>query len=93
MINPKFKLRMKREMSSEKSTIWIGKGGLTDQLVKEISRQLDKNEIVKAKILKSALRNEDADSLIQKVTQETNSTLIDKRGHVFTLYRRRKKSL
>ena len=93
MISPKFKIRMKREMSSEKSTIWIGKGGLTDQLVKEISRQLDKNKIVKAKILKSALRNEDVDSLIQKATQETNSTLVDKRGHVFTLYRPRKKSL
>jgi len=93
MINPKFKLRMKREMSSEKPTIWIGKGGLTDDLVKEISRQLDKNEIVKAKILKSALRNQDVDSLIQKATQETNSTLVDKRGHVFTLYRPRKKSL
>ena len=93
MINPKFKIRVKREMGSEKPTIWIGKGGPTDQLVKEISRQLDKNKIVKAKILKSALRNEDVDSLIQKVTQETNSTLIDNRGHVFTLYRRRKKSL
>jgi len=93
MINPKFKLRMKREMSSEKPNIWIGKGGLTDDLVKEISRQLDKNEIVKAKILKSALRNQDVDSLIQKATQETNSTLVDKRGHVFTLYRPRKKSL
>jgi putative YhbY family RNA-binding protein len=90
MISRKFRLRMKREMSSEKPTIWIGKG-LTDKVAEEVSKQLDKNETVKVKILKGALKNESAESIVRKVTQETNSTLIDKRGHVFVLYRRRKR--
>ncbi len=85
---------MKREMSSERPTIWIGKG-LVEKVIDEVSKQLEKNEMVKVRILKGALKNESAESIIQKVTQETNSTLVDRRGHVFVLYRRRtrKKSL
>jgi RNA-binding protein len=81
---------MKREMSSERPTIWIGKG-LVEKVIDEVSKQLEKNEMVKVRILKGALKNESAESMIQKVTQETNSTLVDRRGHVFVLYRRRKR--
>jgi RNA-binding protein len=81
---------MKREMSSERPTIWIGKG-LVEKVIDEVSKQLEKNEMVKVRILKGALKNESAESIIQKVTQETNSTLVDRRGHVFVLYRRRKR--
>jgi len=91
MLTSKIKARIKREMCDEKPTIWIGRNGVTDDLVKEILKQLDKNEVVKMKMQKSALRDEDAEDLIRKVVQETDSTLIDQRGHVFILYRRRKR--
>ncbi|MFQ6094944.1 MAG: YhbY family RNA-binding protein [Candidatus Bathyarchaeia archaeon] len=91
MISPKIKVRIKRRMSGEKPTILIGKGGPTDNLVKEVSKQVDKNKVVKIKLLKSALKNRDADDIIQKITHETNSTLIDRRGHVFILYKPRKR--
>jgi len=91
MISSKIKIRIKREMSGEKPTIWIGKGGATDQLINEVSKQLERNEIVKMKILKSALKDKNVEGIIQKVTKETESTLIDKRGHVFVLYKPRKR--
>jgi RNA-binding protein len=86
------KRRIKRELSAEKPTIWVGKQGAA-QIVNEVSRQLDQREIVKVKLLKSALRTEITKDIASKMAQKTSSTLIDVRGHTFILYRpRRKKS-
>ena len=91
MITPKMKRRIKRELSAEKPTVWVGKEGATQQIVNEISRQLDNREIVKAKILKSALKDEEAKSVASKIAKQTDSSLIEVRGHTFLLYKRRKK--
>jgi len=87
----KFKRRIKREMSAEKPSIWIGKDGATNQIADEISRQLDQKEIVKIKALKTALRDEEAKTVAARIAQQTEATLIDVRGHTFVLYRRRKR--
>ena len=91
MITPKMKRRIKRELSMEKPTIWIGKDGAAQQTMDEVSRQLEKREMVKVKILKSALKDEEAKSIASKIAQQTNSTLIDVRGHTFLLYKHRKR--
>lgn len=84
------KRRIKRELSAEKPTIWVGKQGGA-QIVNEVSRQLDQREIVKVKLLKSALRTELTKDIASKMAQKTSATLIDVRGHTFILYRPRRK--
>jgi len=91
VITPKMKRRIKRELSTEKPTIWVGKEGATPQMVNEVSRQLEKREIVKVKILKSALKDEEAKSVASKIAEQTSSTLIEVRGHTLLLYKRRRK--
>ena len=91
VITPKMKRRMKRELSAEKPTVWVGKEGATPQIVNEISRQLEKREIVEVRILKSALKDEEAKSVASKIAEQTSSTLIEVRGHTLLLYKRRKK--
>ncbi len=90
MITPKMRRRIKRELSSEKPTTWIGKNGATEQVIAEISRQLDKREMVKIKMLKSALRNKEAETMASEIAQQTGANLIDVRGHTMMLYKRRK---
>jgi len=90
-LSSKLKLRIKREMSAEKPTIWIGKKGVAPQTMDEISRQLDQNEIVKVKLLKTALKDEEAKNVAAKIAQETASSLVDVRGHTFVLYKPRKR--
>jgi len=85
------KRRIKRELSVEKPTIWVGKEGATSRIVNEISRQLEKREIVKVRILKSALKDEGAKNVASKIAQQTSSTLIEVRGCTLLLYKRRKK--
>jgi len=87
----KFKRRIKREMGAEKPSIWVGKGGATTQIMDEVSRQLDQREMVKIKALKSALRDEEAKAIAEKIAQGTEATIVDVRGHTFVLYKRRKR--
>jgi RNA-binding protein len=91
VITSKIRRRIKRELSSEKPTIWIGKNGATEQIIAEISRQLEEREMVKIKMLKSALRNKEAKSVASEIAQRTGANLIDVRGHTIMLYRRRKR--
>ena len=91
MITPRMRRRIKRELSGERPTVWIGKEGATQKTVKEISRHLERREIVKVKILKSALKEEETRGIASKISQQTDSTLIDIRGHTLILYRPRKK--
>ena len=91
MITPKMKRRIKNELSAEKPTIWIGKEGASLQIFNEISRQLEKREMVKVKVLRSALKEEETKGIASKIAQQTESTLIDVRGHMIILYKPRKR--
>ncbi|MGD0158662.1 MAG: YhbY family RNA-binding protein [Candidatus Bathyarchaeia archaeon] len=91
MISSKARNRMKRELSLEKPTIWVGKEGASPQAMNEISRQLEKRKMVKVQILQGALMNESAKDIASKTAQQTESTVIDVRGHTFVLHKPRKK--
>lgn len=78
-------------MSTEKPTIWVGRSGATEQLVREVSNQLEKKEIVKVKILKGALKDEEPTDVIRTIVEETGSALVEQRGHAFVLYKSRKR--
>jgi RNA-binding protein len=91
VITPKMKRRIKRKLGDEKPTVWVGKEGATTQIINEISKQLDTREMIKAKILRNALKDEKAKTIAAKIAQQTDSQLIEVRGHTFLLYKRKKK--
>jgi RNA-binding protein len=73
------------------ATIWIGKQGVTEELLIQVTGQLKKRELVKLKAQKSALVETETQVLATKVASSTGSTLIEVMGHTFTLYKRREK--
>ncbi|MEM3700216.1 MAG: YhbY family RNA-binding protein [Candidatus Bathyarchaeia archaeon] len=83
--------RIKRRLSGEKPTIWIGKSGVSKELLKEVEKQLEKNEMVKVKVLKSALEGNKAKEIASRIAEQTGALLVEIRGHTFMLYKRRKK--
>jgi RNA-binding protein len=90
-ITTRMKRHVKHELKEEKPTIHVGKEGFTTQSAKEIDKQLEQNKMVKVKILKSALQAETAKTIATKAAEQTSASLVEVRGHVFILYRRRKK--
>ena len=85
------KRHVRHKLKDEKPTIWIGKEGLTSQISAEIEKQLNKNKMLKVRILKSALQQETAKAIATKAAEEAEAALVEVRGHVFILYRRRRK--
>ena len=80
-----------RQLGDASPTVWIGKSGASAELLKEINKQLEKNKMVKAKILKSALSEHEAKGVAQTIAQQTFATLVELRGHTFILYKPRAK--
>ena len=86
------KRHVRHKLKYEKPTIWIGKEGLTSHLSNEIEKQLNKNKMLKVRILKSALQTETAKTIATNAAEQTDAALVEVRGHVFILYRRHKKT-
>jgi len=82
---------VRRALCNSRPTIRVGKDGPSGDLVKEIERQLDKNEMVKVKILKSAIAEQEAKEIASRIAEQTGSSLVELRGHTLMLYKRRKK--
>jgi putative YhbY family RNA-binding protein len=85
------KRHVRHVLKDENPTIWVGKDGLTPQSCGEIEKQLQQNKMVKVRILPAALVElNTAESIAAKAAQETDSALVEVRGHVFILFRKRK---
>jgi RNA-binding protein len=91
VITHKMKRRIKSALSAERPTVHIGKEGATAQIINEVAKQLDTREMIKAKILKSALKDEEAKNIAAKIAEQTDAELVEVRGHTFLLYKRKKK--
>ena len=76
---------MNRALSA--MTINIGKAGVNENVIEEIKRQLEANEIVKLKFAKNIAR--DKDDYIDEIVTKTRAQLIDVRGHVAVIYKKK----
>lgn len=76
---------MNRAQSS--MTINIGKAGINDNVIEEIKRQLKANEIVKLRFAKNIAN--DKESYLTVIVEKTRSKLVDLRGNVAVIYKKR----
>jgi RNA-binding protein len=90
-ITTRMKRHVRHVLKDENPTIWVGKDGLTSQLIGEMEKQLQKNKMVKVKILPAALLGDNsAQAIAAKAAEQTGAALVEVRGHVFILFRKRK---
>ena len=83
-------MRIRKEFSTEKPTMWIRKNGITDAGIKELIKQFEKNEVVKIKLLESVLKTDSALEIAEQLTKKTDSILIEIRGNNLILFRKHK---
>jgi RNA-binding protein len=86
----KSKKQLKDEGKQLDPTIRIGKSGLSEGTLSEISKQLNSKKIIKIKFLNNYIYGKDKKEEIQKITDATNSELIEVKGSVFLIYRAKK---
>ena len=88
------KQHVRHVLKDENPTIWIGKEGLTHQLAAEVEKQLQKNKMVKIRILPAALTDDNTtQSIAAQTAEQTEAAIVEVRGHVFILFRKRRKDL
>ena len=92
MITNRMKRRIKHQLSAERPTVWVGKDGLSLEIINEIDRQLEQHEVIKAKMLQTALKSEEAKEVASSIATQTKATLIEVRGHTFILHRKKRKA-
>ncbi len=68
--------------------IRIGKNGITNNVIKEIIDQLDRNKLVKIKLLKSFMEENNKKEIISEIAEKTNSKVISAIGFVVVLWKR-----
>jgi RNA-binding protein len=85
------KRHVRHELKEEGPTIWVGKDGLTPQLLVQVENQLQRAKMVKIRILKSALVGDTAKAIATRTAEQVGAALVEVRGHVFIIYRRRRK--
>ena len=90
-ITTRMKRHVRHVLKDENPTIWVGKEGLTAQCTGEMQKQLEKNKKVKVRILPAALTAENTAQMIgAKAAEQTGAALVEVRGHVFILFKKRK---
>lgn len=85
------KRHVRHELKEEGPTIWVGKEGLKPNVLTEVEKQLQKTKMVKIRILPSALKEMTAKDIATRTAEQTNAALVEVRGHVFILFRKRRK--
>jgi putative YhbY family RNA-binding protein len=85
------KRHVKHELKEEGPTIWVGKDGLTPGILVQVENQLQKTKMVKIRILRSALASETAKAIAERTAAQVDAALVEVRGHVFIIFRKRRK--
>ncbi|OPY28570.1 MAG: CRS1 / YhbY (CRM) domain protein [Methanobacterium sp. PtaU1.Bin242] len=83
---PSKKELMNRSLST--ITINIGKSGINESVVDEIKRQLKDKEVVKIRFSKGI--SPQKQNYINQITEKSNSKLIDFRGNVAILFKKKR---
>ena len=68
----------------KEATLNMGKKSITKALLLEVKRRLEKNKVVKVKILRSA-RGNDKKAMAKEISEKVEGKVIDIRGNTFTL--------
>ena len=69
--------------------IQVGKIGINDNLIKQVSDALEARELIKITVLETAPL--DAKDIAQELGTKTNCTVVQVMGRKITLYKKRKK--
>ncbi len=85
------KRHVRHELKEEGPTIWVGKEGLTPGVATQVENQLQRTKMVKIRILKSALAEDTAKDIATRTAEQVGAALVEVRGHVFIIFRKRKK--
>ena len=79
---------LKKRSKTLEPLLRIGKKGMTENVFIEIEKLLKKRDLVKIKILNNC-PVENIDALIEFIVSKSKSSLVERVGNIFTIYRKK----
>ena len=79
---------LKKRAKVTKPLVWIGKNGITDEIIAQTNEFLKKRKLVKIKLLNSYSESHDRKVAAMELAIKTDSKLVDLTGFAVTLYKR-----
>ena len=87
-VDKKEKIELRSRAKKIEPVLRIGKSGLSESVLKEIGKLLEKRNLVKIKLLKTSLSASGKNDFINKLALITGSELIDSIGNIIVIYRK-----
>jgi RNA-binding protein len=79
---------LKAKAMAERPLVWVGKNGITDEIIAQIDNFLKKNKLVKVRLLNSYVDTHDRKEAAKELSEKTGSKVINQIGFVVALYRK-----
>ncbi len=73
------------------ASLQVGKAGLSAGFIEETRALLEREPLVKIKLLKAALDSEDKRAIAEKLAAETGAVLVEVRGFTVVLFKRKRR--
>ena len=89
MLNSKQRSNLRGQAMVIEPIFQIGKGGITDTIVEELSKALDSRELIKLSVLKNNL--DSPSEILQELAEKLKAEPVCAIGNKIVLYRRSKK--
>lgn len=89
MLTSKQRAKLKSIATSTETILQVGKGGVGEQLVKQVDDALTAREIIKLRVLETA--PEEPGTLAQELAEATESEVVQVIGRRLVLYRKNPK--
>ena len=90
MLTSKDRASLRKIANSLDTILQVGKGGISEQVVKQADDALEAREIIKGKVLENAPAF--AREVAEELASATNSEVVQVIGTKFVLYRKNKKN-
>ncbi len=90
MLTSKDRASLRKIANSLETILQVGKGGISEQVVKQADDALEAREIIKGKVLENAPAF--AREVAEELASATNSEVVQVIGTKFVLYRKNKKN-
>ena len=88
MITSKQRAQLKGLANQLDALFQVGKGGINDQLIRQVDETLECRELIKLRVLETS--PESVKETASKVAEQVNAELVQVIGSIFVLYRESK---
>lgn len=85
MLTGKERRELKKKVHDQEAKVYIGKNGISENLIEEANVLLDKHELIKFKVQKSVV--DDKKDIMNQLIEELGAEYVMDIGSVFALYR------